>query len=132
MITKLIDEQQKKRTVYIAAEIVSNEIKKGYDVKLPAGKKLVPDLCFYRLVSKSDYLPIPKQLTADIRFPLQEDIYTKSIKSSLLTVMSDRIEYELSLGKQEDAKSTYLRMKSIKEDIPPPPGFKKENSLSEN
>lgn len=132
MITKLIDEQQKKRTIYIAAEIVSNEIKKGYDVKLPAGKKLVPDLCFYRLVSKPDYLPIPKQLTTDIRFPLQEDIYTKSIKSSLLTVMSDRIEYELSLGKQEDAKSTYLRMKSIKEDIPPPPGLQKENSLSED
>lgn len=124
LITAIITKHSQRRAVYIAPEILTNEIRKGVDVILPDTLKLVPQKYFYRLTSSVEYVPKENSGLPDIRFPSRDNLFTKSMKNSILTVLTDRIAYEISFQNQQDANQTYRMIKRIKEDIPPPPGLK--------
>lgn len=123
LITAILSKHSQRRAVYLAPEVLANEIRKGVDVILPDTLKLVPQKYFYRLTSRMDYIPKENSEIPDIRFPAREDLFTKSMKNSILTVLTDRMAYELSFQNQSDANQTYRMIRSIKEDVPPPPGL---------
>lgn len=124
LITAILTLHYRRRPVYLAPEVLTNEIRKGVDVVLPDTLKLVPQKYFYRLTNRMDYIPKENEDMPEIRFPSREDLFTKSMKNSILTVLTDRLAYELSFQKQEDANKTYQMIRNIKEDVPPPPGLK--------
>ncbi|MCX7743749.1 MAG: DUF2723 domain-containing protein [Flavobacteriales bacterium] len=124
LITAILTKHYQHRPVYLAPEVLANEIRKGVDVILPDSLKLVPQKYFYRLTSSMDYIPKENHEIPEIRFPARDDLFTKSMKNSILTVLTDRLAYELSFQKQEDANQTFRMIQSIKEDVPPPPGLK--------
>lgn len=124
LITAILTKHSQRRAVYLAPEILTNEIRKGVDVILPDTLKLVPQKYFYRLTSSVEYIPKENSDLPDIRFPVRDNLFTKSMKNSILTVLTDRIAYEISFQNQPDANQTYRMIKSIKEDVPPPPGLK--------
>ncbi len=124
LITAILTQHYRRRPVYLAPEVLTNEIRKGVDVILPDTLKLVPQKYFYRLTNRRDYIPKENQEMPDIRFPKQDDLFTKSMKNSILTVLTDRLAYELSFQNQDDANKTYQMIRNIKEDVPPPPGLR--------
>jgi len=123
LITAILTKHYQQRAVYIAPEILTKEIRKGVDLILPDTLKLVPQKYFYRLTTRMDYIPKENSELPDIRFPARDDLFTKSMKNSILTVLTDRIAYEISFQNQPDANQTFRMIRSIKEDVPPPPGL---------
>lgn len=123
LITTMLRLHYDKRAIYIAPEVLNNEIKNKKDVVLPDSLKLIPQKYFYRLSGYTDYLAMEDINIPDIRFPMEEDLFTKSMKNSILTVLTDRLSYEMNLGKQKEATLVFSMIKSIREDVPPPPGL---------
>ncbi len=123
LITAILTQHYKKRAVYIAPEILTKEIRKGVDVILPDTLKLVPQKYFYRLTTRTDYILKENNQIPEIRFPSRDDLFTKSMKNSILTVLTDRMAYEISFQNQPDANQTFRMIRTIKDDVPPPPGL---------
>lgn len=114
MMTQLAAKFAPDHTVYIAPELVDNEIASGEFV-LPAGYSLVPDLFFYRLVSTDGYAgaPMPK---FKIRMPAVKNRYSEYIVNSLVCPMLlRRAMYERKFGYPEKAR---IYLDKIRQDFP--------------
>jgi len=103
IMTQLIQTNLTDRTVYLAPELIIEELRRG-ELKLPSGCHLVPDLFFFRVVTSEDYAPI-SNLELNIRFPKDDNIYTANIKKSIATMLTWRSLYELQNNQLPNAQT---------------------------
>jgi len=109
VFTQLIEKGfQSGRTVYIAPELVENELRQG-NLSLPDGVLLVPDLFYFRVVDRKEYRPL-HNYEINIRFPKKEDKYTKGVKGLIFKSLVWRALYELEHDQP-------LRVKQLKRSL---------------
>ena len=102
------------RPVYIAPEILSNELKTG-EVALPNGYDLVPEYFFLRIIPAADgYQPLDRQ-NPILRFPSEPNMYSGQIAQITGFVWSARANYE-KINQQPAEQAYFLRL--IKENLP--------------
>lgn len=123
LISSILQAHYSSRPIYIAPEVLNNEIKNHKDVILPDSLQLIPQKYFYRLSGYTDYAAMEDTTLPDIRFPLHDDLFTKSMKNSILTVLTDRMAYDMNLNKQKDASLIFRMIRRIRDDVSPPPGL---------
>lgn len=114
LMTQLAAKFASDHTVYIAPELVDNEIASGEFV-LPAGYSLVPDLFFYRLVATDGYVEAPMP-QFKIRMPSVKNRYSEYITNSLVCPMLlRRAMYERKFGYPDKAR---IYLDKIRKDFP--------------
>ncbi|OVE78675.1 hypothetical protein BVY01_04760 [bacterium I07] len=96
LMTRLIDENLKDRAVFLAPELIDNELRHG-ELQLPDGCRLIPDLFFFRVVKSNDYVPV-KTHDVTIRLPEKDTVYSSRIKRFLFQMWSRRALYEHQNG----------------------------------
>lgn len=119
--------QYKERPVYISSIVLDADVARQSEVFLPTNTMLVPESYFYRIqpLDTVNYYPLPKEFNSDIRFNgNKDDKFEKRIMNYCMSVWSQRIVYEMSFGKTENAQSIFDKMKVINPEIPTPVGLK--------
>jgi hypothetical protein len=102
IISGIIASNIQKHAVYIAPELVDNDLKQG-EFTLPVGYTLVPDGFFYRVVKSGEYYAV-RNLRVEIDFSQAENQYTNQIKTVVRTMILRRALYEMQNGKDHKAK----------------------------
>lgn len=105
LISRLIETHVGNRSVFIAPELVENEIRKG-QLYLPRGYRLVPDLFFFRVVSNDAYAATSLPLEAyslSVRFPKNANHYTSMVRNFIAKMHLWRALYELEYGRLKNA-----------------------------
>lgn len=120
LITETLMRHKKERDVYLSPELVTGELRKGGDLKLPKGVQLVPQRYFYQLAD-SGYVALQDTMVPDIRFPEYQDIYTENVKNLLSAMLTERIGYEMQYKRKKEAKALYDQLKQLVPGMPPFP-----------
>ncbi|MBN1301552.1 MAG: DUF2723 domain-containing protein [Melioribacteraceae bacterium] len=102
IMTSMVYHNSNKKTVYLAPELVDNEMRNG-TFKLPSGFSIVPELFLFKVVNHSRYIPL-KDNDLQIRIPEQQDKYHKFIVNIISKMAVYRILYELEFNKVEQAR----------------------------
>ncbi len=103
IISGIIANNVKVRSVYIGPELVDNELKRGEFV-LPQGYELIPEGLFYKVVPKSKYYDLPFK-NFSIRFEnAPQNRYVKQIEQFVKTMLVRRAFYEMAYNRNEKAK----------------------------
>lgn len=113
IMTKLVTTNFDKYNIYIAPEIVENEIQKGEFI-LPQDYYLVPDLFLFKVVKTKEYIPA-NQPEFSIRFPRQRNYYVNFIEDKLGGMLARRAVYEMQFDKVDKAR---VYINKIKKDLP--------------
>jgi hypothetical protein len=120
LIARMIETNMDERSVFIAPELVEGELRRG-ELNLPAGLRLIPDLFFFRVVHSEDYVPLEmEKIDVSIRFPRQENRYSRVIENFVSNMWMYRALYELQHGKTENARRMRELLLSHFPDIPLP------------
>jgi len=102
VILAILLKNMKDRPVFLAPELVDKELA-NKEFELPPNIKLVPDLFFFRLTDKDEYIPAP-----DPDFTYQtggvDNIYIEQIRLLTGAMLFRRAQYELSYSKKDRAK----------------------------
>ncbi|MHC1737265.1 MAG: DUF2723 domain-containing protein [Ignavibacteriaceae bacterium] len=113
IMTRLVESNYQKRSYYIGAELVINEMSRN-EFTLPQGLKLVPHLFFFKVAEDDSYQP-----AGDFNYKFRKtpvsNSYTSFIKDMVPNMLVRRAIYEMQFEKQERAKH-YLT--AIKENFP--------------
>jgi hypothetical protein len=118
LVTKNIDE----RTIYIAPELVENEMQKG-EFQLPSGYYLIPELFLYRVSRSAEYQEAPMP---DFKFSGKQikNNYTNFIKNVTATMLTNRAIYELNFKQVEKAKIYVNKIRDVFPEYNLPPQLK--------
>jgi hypothetical protein len=113
IMTKLVTTNIDKYNLYLAPEMVDNEMQKGEFI-LPEGYYLVPELFLFKVVRTKDYVPLgdPK---FNIQIPVQRNYYVNFIEDKLGSMLARRAVYEMQHDKSERAK---IYLNKIRNDFP--------------
>ncbi|MCX8010108.1 MAG: hypothetical protein N3A61_03055, partial [Ignavibacteria bacterium] len=114
-IKNLIEKNLDERPVYIAPEVVANDIKQG-QFTLPNGAFLVPDLFLFKVVKSNEYLPL-KNINFNLRFNNESSRYIQDIKKVIGYNFFERIKYEMSFNKKDNAKAILIKLKKLIPDL---------------
>lgn len=120
LITETLVRHQQERKVYLSPELVTGELRKGGDLKLPQNVQLVPQRYFYQLAD-SGYVALQDTVMPEIRFPAYKDIYTENVKNLLSTMLIERIGYEMQYNRKKEAKVLYTQLQQLVPGTPPLP-----------
>jgi hypothetical protein len=113
IMSGLITENINDREIYIAPEIVDNEMRAG-QFQLPAGYYLVPELFLYRITRSVDYMPCPPP-EFSFRGKHIKNKYTDFIKNITASMLSNRAVYEMNYDRHDKAK---IYVKKISDEFP--------------
>lgn len=113
IMTGLIRENLKKGPVYLAPELVENEVRRG-DLPLPGGTTFVPYGFLYKVVSTIEYVDAPFP-DYRLRYTGPESYYKDNISRFVLLGLLNRASYEKEFGYIDKAKK-YIN--KIKQDYP--------------
>lgn len=113
IMQKLITDNIDKRPVYIAPELVENEMARG-EFALPPGYTLVPDLFLFKVVRSENYVPAPNP-SFILRIPEKKNDYIRFIQDITGRMLIRRAMYEMKFDKTERARK-YIN--KIKSDLP--------------
>lgn len=113
IMTKLVTTNFDKYNIYIAPEIVENEMQKG-EFLLPQDYYLVPDLFLFKVVKTKDYIPA-NQPDFRIRFPKQRNYYVNFIEDKVGGMLARRAVYEMQFDRVDKAR---VYINKIKNDLP--------------
>ncbi len=113
IMTKLVTTNFDKYNIYIAPEIVENEMQKG-EFLLPEDHYLVPDLFLFRVVKTKDYIPA-NQPNFRIRLPKQRNYYINFIENQVGGMLARRAVYEMQFDRVDKAR---VYINKIKNDLP--------------
>ncbi len=119
--TDLIGRNIKNRPVYIAPELVENELKKG-ELVLPPGYEIIPDLFFFRVVDTKAYVEAPDP-NFEIRVPDRDDYYTQFVENVVGSMLVRRAMYEMQFDKTERAKVYISKLQQTFPNYPIPAGL---------
>ena len=127
IMTNLVKYNSEDHTVYLAPELVENEMRSN-QFKLPEGYSIVPDLFLFRIVKVNEYTPaqLPDY---SLRIPEHPNKYHKFMQDIAVKMLIYRSMYELNFNKSERAE---IYAKKILSDFPGyrlPPELKKRLSL---
>ena len=113
IMSGLVTENIGERKIYIAPEIVDNEMRSG-QFQLPPGHYLIPELFLYRVSKSSEYAeaPLPE---FSFRGNQIKNKYTYFIKNITATMLSNRAIYEMNFKKIDKAK---IYIKKVIEEFP--------------
>jgi hypothetical protein len=113
IMTKLVTTNIDKYHLYLAPEMVDNEMQKGEFI-LPEGYYLVPEFFLFKVVRTKDYVPLgdPK---FSIQIPEQRNYYVNFIEDKLGSMLARRAVYEMQHDKSERAK---IYLNKIRNDFP--------------
>ena len=107
LVTQNIDE----RTIYIAPELVENEMQKG-EFQLSPGYYLIPELFLYRVSRSAEYQSAPMP-DFDFRGKQVKNNYTHFIKNVTATMLTNRAIYELNFKHVEKAKIYVNQIRNV-------------------
>lgn len=115
LIKSLIEKNSDEKSIYIAPEIVANDIKQG-EFLLPNGAFLVPDLFLFKVVESNEYYPI-NNMNFNLRFTNESSRYIQDINKLIGYSFLERIRYEVRYNKKDNAKALLNRLKNIIPDL---------------
>lgn len=102
---------------FLSPEIVQQELKAQFDVRLPPKTKLVPQRFFYQVVPDSaGYIPLMEKSIPEIRFlapgPASENqaLFQNMVLNVLASPVLDRMYYEISYKKWGEAEQLYQQL----------------------
>ncbi|MBU1097375.1 MAG: DUF2723 domain-containing protein [Bacteroidetes bacterium] len=127
IMTNIVGYNFGKNTIYIAPELVENEMTKG-QFSLPEGYKLVPDLFLFKVVNSSNYYPA-KDPDFVVRFPVIKNHYHSFIENIVVKMLIYRTMYEIQYDKIGRAKIYANKILNDFPGYPLPPDIKKKLSL---
>lgn len=113
IITKLITENFDRMNVYIAPELVENEMQKG-ELVLPEGFTIVPDNLLFKVVKDKKYFA-SKQPDFQIRFPEYKNKYISNVERVIGDMLIRRAIYEFQNNKLENV---YRYVNKIRKEYP--------------
>lgn len=113
IMTKLVTTNTDDYSIYIAPELVDNEMQKG-EFTLPQDYYLVPDLFLFKVVKSKDYIPARDPLFS-ISIPKQRNYYVNFIEDKIGSMLARRAVYELQFNKLDRAK---VYINKIRNDLP--------------
>lgn len=102
ILSKLISENYGKKNIYIAPELVENEMQKG-EFAMPEGYSLIPDNFLFRVVKNQKYTEA-KAPDFTIRFPEKRNKYIDMMESITGNMLTRRAFYEFQNNQPEKAK----------------------------
>lgn len=101
MILRMLETNLAKREVFIAPELVENELRRA-ELSLPAGYQAVPDGFFFRIVPAGTYLQ--HRPPDRLEFPAAGNPYTESIRTFAVKMWVWGALYELQTGHPDRAR----------------------------
>jgi len=113
IITGIISTNIDKRDIYIAPELIENEMQKGEFI-LPEGYKIVPDLLLFKVVKGEMYIPAADP-DFTIRLPEEKDRYSAFIERAAGSMLARRAIYEIQNDKKDRA---VVYINKIRKDFP--------------
>jgi len=113
IMTKLVTTNINKYSIYIAPELVDNEMQKG-EFALPRDYYLVPDLFLFKVMRTKEYVPA-QEPNFNIQIPERRNYYVNFIEDKVGSMLARRATYEMQNNKSDRA-SVYLN--KIKSDLP--------------
>lgn len=113
IMTKIVTTNMDQYNIYLAPEMVDNEMQKGEFV-LPQNHYLVPDLFLFRVVKTKEYVTA-KEPNFNIQIPKRRDYYVNFIEEKVGSMLARRAVYEMQFDKKERAK---VYVDKIKSDLP--------------
>jgi hypothetical protein len=113
IMIKLISTNIDKYNIYLAPEMVENEMQKG-EFTLPPDYYLVPDLFLFKVVKTKEYIPA-KEPILNIQIPERRNYYVNFIEEKIGSMLARRAIYEMQNNKSDRAR-VYIR--KIKSDLP--------------
>jgi hypothetical protein len=112
IFTGLVYTNYDKRTIYIAPELVENEMQKG-EFALPE-YQIVPDIFLFKVVNSKDYVPA-QDPNYEIRLPKTRTRYIDYIEYICGSMLVRRAIYETQFNRFDRAK---IYIKKLKENFP--------------
>jgi len=113
IMSKLISVNIDKYNIYLAPEMVDNEMQKG-EFSLPQDYYLVPDLFLFKVVKTKEYIPA-KNPSFKIQIPDRRDYYVNFIEDKVGSMLARRAIYEIQFDKKDRAK---VYINKIRSDLP--------------
>lgn len=113
IMSKLISVNIDKYNIYLAPEMVDNEMQKG-EFSLPQDYYLVPDLFLFKVVKTKEYIPA-KNPGFKIQIPDRRDYYVNFIEDKVGSMLARRAIYEIQFDKKDRAK---VYINKIRSDLP--------------
>ena len=113
IMTKLITANIDKFSVYLAPEMVDNEMQKG-EFALPPDCYLVPDLFLFKVVKTKEYIPANEPVF-NIQIPERRNYYVNFIEDKIGSMLARRAIYEMQFGKKDRAK---VYINKINDELP--------------
>lgn len=113
LMTHLVTDNIDKHAIYIAPELVENEMAKG-EFALPEGYTLVPDLFLFKVVRTNDYVPAASP-DFKIRIPKTKSPYVENIERFIGSMLVRRALYEMKFDKADKAR---MYINKVKSDLP--------------
>ena len=113
IMTKLVTTNLDKYSIYLAPEMIDNEMQKGEFV-LPQDYFLVPEFFLFKVVRTKDYVPLGDP-EFKIQIPDQRNYYVNFIEDKTCSMLARRAIYEMQYDKKDRAK---VYINKIKNDFP--------------
>ena len=113
IMTKLVTTNLDKYSIYLAPEMIDNEMQKGEFV-LPQDYFLVPEFFLFKVVRTKDYVPLGDP-EFKIQIPDQRNYYVNFIEDKTCSMLARRAIYEMQYDKKYRAK---VYINKIKNDFP--------------
>ncbi|MDP4190800.1 MAG: DUF2723 domain-containing protein [Bacteroidota bacterium] len=113
LMTHLVTDNMADRSVYIAPEIVENEMAHG-EFTLPKGYYLIPDLFLFKVVKDTSYIPAADP-NFKIRLPKNKNQYILNIQNFVGSMLVRRAMYEMKFDRSDRAR---VYINKIKSDLP--------------
>ncbi|NWF88908.1 MAG: DUF2723 domain-containing protein [Ignavibacteriaceae bacterium] len=110
IMTKLVTSNFEEYNVYLAPELVDQEMQRGEFV-LPAEYSLVPDLFLFRVVKTKNYVGA-RNPVFKVRLPERKDYYINFIEDKIGSMLARRAVYELQFNRKDRAKIYIDKIKS--------------------
>jgi hypothetical protein len=112
-MTKLVTTNIGSHNIYLAPELIENEMQKG-EFTLPQDYSLVPDLFLFKVVKTNDYVAASNP-EFSLNFSQQRNYYSNFIEEKVGSMLARRAVYEMQFNKHDRAK---VYINKIKNDLP--------------
>jgi hypothetical protein len=119
IFSRLIETNMDKRAVFVAPELVENELARG-ELDLPSGVTLVPDLFFFRAVRDRETFCQTRVQGVALPFPKRRDRYTDQVRGLVTRMLIRRALYELSFQRRDAAAGWVAQLKQLNPGFPVP------------
>lgn len=110
IMTKLVTTNIDKYNIYLAPEMVDNEMQKG-EFTLPQDYYLVPDLFLFKVVKTKEYIPA-KEPDFNIKIPERRNYYINFIEEKIGSILARRAIYEMQNNMSDRAKVYINKIKT--------------------